>query len=181
MSERSYLLHGRRHAPGGSDPIPNLGDTVMPYATVSLPSWSWPTGDTFVDFTGATVTISDPSVYTNNLGTDIATPILIQQTGIYLIWGMIGTWNSAWGTAARFTSFGPDFVGIGPSASSFPLTYADLGGPNLYLSMQGIGTFPSVPTGGAVVAMEVDQNSGANRSVSAYIHVLRLTTNGDGI
>jgi len=176
-----YLQHGRRHLPTGSDPIPNIGSEALPYATVDVPSWTWTIGDQFADFSSATVTISDPSVFTDNTSTDGTTPLKLEQAGIYLAWGLVGTWNAAWGTQARVTSFGADFQTFGPTAKSFPLGYAELGGPLLQLGIDGMAIIPTVPFGGGDVRLEVNQNSGSDRNVSLFVRVIRLSSNGDGI
>src|SRR2546423_4474585 len=152
----------------------------MPYATVDLPTWTWPQGDTFVDFTGATINVTDSAVFTNNVGTDGSTPILINKAGIYLAWGAIGTWNPAWGTNGRVTSLGATVAGfnINDLTTSFPLTYTPLGGQPYNLGLSAGGYLPTDPPGGGDLRLEVNQITGGDLTVSAYLAILRLTGNG---
>jgi len=169
-------------AGAGAAPAPSA--PVMPYATVSKGSWTWTQpGNTFVDWTGASTNITDTSVFTNNIATDATTPILIQAPGVYLAFGSIGPLTTAWGTQFVLANLGPDMGGlIGDSGLSdaLPVTFTPLSvGHNLGLLLGG--ALPTVPVGGGQLRMEVNQNSGANRNVGAFLGIMRLTSNGDGI
>jgi hypothetical protein len=165
-------------------PAPSL---VMPYASVSVGSYNWPVGDTFVVFGFGSVFTTDPTVFHDNTGTDLSTPILILKSGIYIAWGGIGPWDPAWGTQALLAGLGPDlgsWAGMGDTADNYGIVTAPLGGvsgasPALVTFTQAI--FPTDPPGGGLVRMEVNQNSGATRNVSAAINIMRLTDNGAGI
>jgi hypothetical protein len=175
------------HVGAAATSTPPASSVVMPYASVSVAGYMWPVGDTFVVFGFGSVFTTDPTVFHDNTGTDLSTPILILKAGIYIAWGGIGPWDPAWGTQALLAGLGPDlgsWAGMGSTADNYGIVTAPLGGvtgasPALVTFTQAI--FPTDPPGGGLVRMEVNQNSGATRSVGAAINILRLTPNGAGI
>jgi hypothetical protein len=171
--------------PSGAAAAPATA-AAMPYASAFASSYNWTTaGSQFVLFDS--VATSDPSVFLDQHLTQPGFPILILKAGIYLAWAGIGPWNPAWGTQAQLSNLGPDFgswAGMGNAADNYPVTFTPVGGvsgasPALLMVTRAI--YPADPPGGGQVNMEVVQNSGATRNVSAAITIIRLTPNGAGI
>ena len=162
---------------------PTPSAPVMPYAVVDLASYTWPQFASVVDFTGATVTTTDSSVFTNNLAVDPTQPILLPKAGIYLAVGAVGPWKFAYGTAAYVTSLGSAFTGfdINPLPTGLPLSYNPAGGLNYNIGMISGGWVPSDPVTPGALQLEASQFSGSSRNVSAYLAIIRLTADGAGI
>jgi len=157
---------------------------VMPYASVTLPNWVWPQpGSTSVDWTGATVHTTDNTVIEDNLGSSATVPLKILKAGIYVFYGSIGPWLPAWGTQAELINLGSGVGGLGGDEflpNAFPTSFTPLIGES-FMAVNFTSAYTVDPPGGQGVSMEVNQNSGSNRSVSAFIAVYRLTGNGSGI
>jgi hypothetical protein len=84
---RSYLQHGSRHAPTGSDPIPGLGGTPVIIAYGATAVTSSPASDHYVDLN--LYATSDDTVFGIDVGTgglSAINGIAIFTGGVYRAW-----------------------------------------------------------------------------------------------
>lgn len=85
-----YLQHGRRHGPGGTDPIPGL-NSDLPTAICQGFDNTTIGASSVHNITWDSVTINDTSVFSWTSGTNVN----VLQTGLYMTWLMIAA-DSAW-------------------------------------------------------------------------------------
>lgn len=82
---RPYLQHGRRHAPGGTDPIPQVGGVPMIMANGSGAGLTG--ANNYIDLSAYLTT--DPSIYSLQFGTgglSATHGVAIAEDGVYQLW-----------------------------------------------------------------------------------------------
>lgn len=148
MKQAKPIIHGRDHAPGGADPIPNLvaAGAHFPWAVVSSNSSdpvnsTIPSGTNRLAFFGASRSDDFAEAFIDPVLTcsDADAPLQLTKVGLYLVGGEI-LWNNDWGDMNFQIVY--DLVGSG-SAVAAPLGgfgFWEMGGTNVFSSLQAAKT-----------------------------------------
>lgn len=86
---RQYLQHGRRHGPGGSDPIPGLGTSSLPFIVANgfISVTSFPTSNNYVDLN--LYATNNDTLFGIEVGTgslSATNGISVSEYGVYRAW-----------------------------------------------------------------------------------------------
>lgn len=127
MSERTYLQHGRRHAPGGTDPIPGLGGSSPVVASgVNFSGQSVPAGTTANSSFSNTAISSDTSKVSWTSSVSTNDTLVLEETGTAMLvasckWSAGTAVDFKIMTGSGFEMFPHDaiktFSGLGPVSS----------------------------------------------------------------
>lgn len=173
---RPYLGHGRRHAPGGSDPIPGLGggSTSWAYISGSSPTSCPHSANTYLVADQANFYTNDAAVFDAHQNTSSIWGIRMLADGHYL-YIMGANPSSLPGTGALYTltsvgggSTTPPSLG-GPLGVLFPSGGLIDMGSVVNSALMTVGGFISAPTLPLVGRLD---NSGSSVDVSMYLSAL---------
>ena len=169
---RDYLQHGRRHAPGGTDPIPGLGAGISwAYISGSNPT-SCPHGtNTLLVADQANFYTNDSAVFDVHLNASSIWGIRMLADGHYLyIMGANPSSLPSAGALYALNSVGggsttpPSFSG--PLGVLFPTGGLIDMGSVVNSALMSVGSFISAPTLPLVARLD---NSGSSVDVSMYL------------
>lgn len=176
MSLLSYLQHGRRHGPQGSDPIPGFGitnDWVLAFTGATSVSSTGPSSPTLtnIPFDSIGYQTDDGSIYATATGA--VNYISIKVAGTYLVhvFGNYGEGNSGYGMASA--NIAGDVVAYDYSVSRvYPLSWSGTGGGLTVWEQLVVVNDLTIPAGAYGL---VWQSSGAPLDVDLTLQIIRLT------
>ncbi len=171
MPERPYIQHGRRHGPGGSDPIPMLiNDWMTTHNTLSVPD----TGSaTNFPYTAIDYQTDDGSVYAPLAGT--VASIEIKQVGSYLVRSMFQFPGGVTGTAQVNANIAGDCTTYPHFDYSGVQTVSVTNGAGAYIVWEQLVTVNDLTAPTGVYNVVQQQITGAARNVTAYLQIFRYT------